>query len=198
MLDFFIASLLSSVAGPAEARKIPFKWARRLPKSCETTSTFYSSLHKPGTKPCCPAVIGLCAGGTACPASGTCGDGTACLAATPPTLPNVVLMISDDQGECHYGHAGECRSTQTGTPTEAPRTPNFDLLAGYGTVFPIAHNTAPSPQCGDRLHQAPEPDVRFEWGLRGHHPAGELLRGPVVARSGRASRRCAAEPVRSI
>src|SRR5215831_3643904 len=143
MLAFFLASLLSSLAGPAEARKLAFKWARRLPKSCEPTSTFYSNRHQSGTKPCCAAVVGLCAGGTACPPSGTCADGTACLAATPPTLPNVVLMISDDQGECHYGHAGECRSTQTGTPTEAPRTPNLDLLAGYGTVFPVAHNTAP-------------------------------------------------------
>ena len=143
LLAFFVASLISSIAGPAEARKIAFKWARRLPKSCETTGTFYSNHHQPGTKPCCPTVIGLCGGGTACPASGTCGDGTTCLPATPPTLPNVVLMIADDQGECHYGHAVECRSTQTGTPTEAPRTPNLDLLAGYGTVFPIAHNTAP-------------------------------------------------------
>jgi hypothetical protein len=48
----------------------------------------------------------------------------------------VVLMIADDQGECHYGHAVECRSTQTGTPTEAPRTPNLDLLAGYGRCSP--------------------------------------------------------------
>src|SRR5262249_16821433 len=96
LLAFFVASLLSSLAGPADARKTAFKWARRLPKSCEPTSTFYSNRHTPGTKPCCPAVIGLCAGGTACPASGTCADGAACLAATPPTLSNVVLMISDD------------------------------------------------------------------------------------------------------
>lgn len=95
-------------------------------------------------------MIGLCAGGTACPASGACGDGTACLPATPPTLPNVVLMIADDQGECHYGHAVECRSTQTGTPTEAPRTPNLDLLAGYGTVFPIAHHTRRANCCVDQ------------------------------------------------
>ena len=31
--------------------------------------------------------------------------------------PNVALMIADDQGECHYGHAVEIRSTQTGPPT---------------------------------------------------------------------------------
>src|SRR5262249_27120008 len=97
LLAFFVASLLSSLAGSADGRKSAFKWARRLPKSCEPASTFCWTRHKLGTKPCCPGVVGLCAGGTACPASGTCADGTACLAATPPTLPNVVLMISDDQ-----------------------------------------------------------------------------------------------------
>jgi hypothetical protein len=51
-------------------------------------------------------------------------------------------MISDDQGECHYGSAGECRSVQTGTPIPAPATPNLDALAAGGTVFKIAHNTA--------------------------------------------------------
>jgi hypothetical protein len=54
----------------------------------------------------------------------------------------MILFISDDQGACHYGNAGECRSTQTGTPVPAPETPSLDLLAGYGTVFPVAHNTA--------------------------------------------------------
>src|SRR4029450_12591746 len=56
--------------------------------------------------------------------------------------PNVILFISDDQGACHYGNSAECRSTETGTPLPAPATPNLDLLAGYVTVFPIAHNTA--------------------------------------------------------
>jgi len=51
-------------------------------------------------------------------------------------------MISDDQSDCHYGSAGECRSVRSGTPIPAPSTPNLDVLAGYGTVFPIAHNTS--------------------------------------------------------
>ncbi len=64
------------------------------------------------------------------------------MASQAPTRPNVILTISDDQGSCHYGTAGECRSVQSGTPIPPPVTPNLDLLAGYGTVFPIAHNTA--------------------------------------------------------
>ena len=28
------------------------------------------------------------------------------------------------------------------TPIPAPATPNLDVLEGYGTVFPIAHNTS--------------------------------------------------------
>ncbi len=65
-----------------------------------------------------------------------------CLPTAPRARPNVVLVIADDQGDCHYGTAGECRSVQTGTPIPPPLTPNLDVLAGYGTVFPIAHNTA--------------------------------------------------------
>jgi hypothetical protein len=56
--------------------------------------------------------------------------------------PNVVLVISDDQGECHYGSAGECRSTQTGTPIPAPATPGARRARAGGTTFAIAHNTA--------------------------------------------------------
>ena len=79
----------------------------------------------------------------ACPASGLCpGTSDRCLPTATRTRPNVVLVISDDQGDCHYGTAGECRSVQTGTPIPPPRTPNLDVIAGYGTVFPIAHNTA--------------------------------------------------------
>jgi arylsulfatase A-like enzyme len=53
-----------------------------------------------------------------------------------------VFFISDDQGACHYGDAGECRSTQSGTPIPPPRTPNLDLIGAYSTVFPIAHNSS--------------------------------------------------------
>jgi hypothetical protein len=65
-----------------------------------------------------------------------------CVPGPIATRPNVILLIADDQGECHWGTVGECRSTQTGTPIPPPSTPNLDLLSGYGTVFPIAHNTA--------------------------------------------------------
>ncbi len=50
--------------------------------------------------------------------------------------------MADDQGDCHYGSARECRSVSSGTPFPAPVTPNLDLLAGHGTVFPVAHNTS--------------------------------------------------------
>jgi hypothetical protein len=106
-------------------------------------SVFYSGNHSVGVFPCCPSAIGMCPGGVACPPAGVCSDGRACVPAATPDLPNVVLMIPDDLGECHYGSAGECRSNRTGTPVPAPKTPNLDLLAGYGTIFPIAHNTAP-------------------------------------------------------
>ncbi len=135
--------LVASLAGSAAAVKLPFKWARRVPKSCEATGVFYSAQHRSGARPCCASAVGMCPGGAACPPSGTCADGASCFPIPPLTLTNVVLMISDDQGECHYGSAGECRSVQTGTPVRAPATPNLDLLSGYGTVFPVAHNTAP-------------------------------------------------------
>ena len=142
-LAFFVVPLLSLVAGTVEASKIGFKPGKHVPKSCELPGVFYSSRHRAGQPPCCASVIGMCGGGTACPPSGTCADGKSCVAAATPSFPNVVLMIPDDLGECHYGFAGECRSVQTGTPVVAPETPNLDLLAGHGTVFPIAHNTSP-------------------------------------------------------
>ena len=116
------------------------KWSSRF--TCEPPNVFYSALHRPGVGPCCAAVPGLCAGGSACPVSGVCPDGAPCAPGGGPSRPNVILMISDDQGDCHYGHARECRSVNTGTPIPAPATPNLDLLAGYGTVFPVAHNSA--------------------------------------------------------
>lgn len=120
-------------------------WSRvrwELP-GCEPPHVFYSARHAPGAPPCCPSVVGVCPGGAACPPSGVCpGTGVACEPAGGPTRPNVVLMIGDDQGACHYGSAGECRSGNTGTVIPAPVTPNLDLLAGHGTVFPVAHNTA--------------------------------------------------------
>jgi hypothetical protein len=116
-------------------------WGAKRGTFCEPPNVFYSSRHVSGVPPCCPSDSGVCPGGSVCPASGVCPGGTPCVP-SHVARPNVVLVISDDQGECHYGSAGECRSTQTGTPIPAPATPNLDALVAGGTVFPIAHNTA--------------------------------------------------------
>jgi hypothetical protein len=135
---------LGSIPAHEADAKVPLVWARkRLPKTCEPPHKFYSSAHLPGAVPCCPAIAGLCAGGAACPPSGVCpGDDKTCVPSATTPRPNIVLFVSDDQGACHYGMSEECRSAQTGTPVPAPKTPSLDLLAGYGTVFPVAHNTA--------------------------------------------------------
>ena len=137
-----LVPLLGAAAGRSDAALVPFKPGKHVPKVCEMPNVYYSSRHRAGKAPCCASVVGLCAEGAVCPISGFCADGRKCAPGTPPAFPNVVLMIPDDLGDCHYGQAGECRSAETGTPVLAPRTPNLDLLAGYGTVFPIAHNTA--------------------------------------------------------
>ena len=128
---------------PAGARE-PVVWARkRLPSTCEPPYVFYSARHVPGRVPCCPAAERVCSGGGACPPEGVCAsDGRVCTPESPVVRPNVLLFVSDDQGHCFYGSADECRSTQSGTPLPPPLTPNLDVLAGYGTTFPIAHNTA--------------------------------------------------------
>jgi hypothetical protein len=109
---------------------------------CEPPSVFYSSRHQSGARPCCATQVGVCPGGSACPASGVCAGGVRCTPGPRPSRPNVMLFITDDQSACHYGHAAECRSARTGTAIPSPATPNIDLLAGQGTVFPVAHNTA--------------------------------------------------------
>ncbi len=119
------------------------RWGKGLTASCEPPATFYGLAHQTGRPPCCASQPGMCPGGTVCPGNGICpGAGERCQPAASRTRPNIILVISDDQGDCHYGAAGECRSVQTGTPIPAPPTPNLDVLAGHGTVFPIAHNTA--------------------------------------------------------
>ena len=37
---------------------------------------FYSAQHRAGARPCCASIVGMCAGGAACPPSGTCADGS--------------------------------------------------------------------------------------------------------------------------
>ncbi|MGH7895833.1 MAG: sulfatase family protein [Candidatus Binatia bacterium] len=117
-------------------------WGPKSGRFCEPPSVLYSSRHQAGIPPCCATDDGACPGGDVCPPSGMCTVGGTPCAPTATNRPNVVLVISDDQGACHYGNALECRSTQTGTSIPAPVTPNVDALAAAGTVFPVAHNTA--------------------------------------------------------
>src|SRR5262245_52806254 len=139
-LALLLFPLLAMVA-PREASAV--LWGVNAGGLCEPPSVFYGPTHRLGAKPCCATQRGVCPGGSPCPANGLCpGTQVRCVPADGRTRPNVILMISDDQGACHYGTAGECRSAQTGTPIPPPATPNLDVLAGYGTVFPIAHNTA--------------------------------------------------------
>jgi hypothetical protein len=137
-----LLALAAALSLTSEAAAVRLKWSNRL-RACEPPSVFYSANHQPGRVPCCPSIEGICPGGVACPASGVCpSDGSTCVAGPITPRPNVIMILADDQGACHYGTAGECRSVQTGTPIPPPDTPNLDLLASYGTVFPIAHNTA--------------------------------------------------------
>jgi hypothetical protein len=139
---FVIAAVIALFAASADAAK-PLSWSRkRHLAGCEPPHIFYSSQHVAGLKPCCATVEGACGGGTACPGNGLCPDGTACVTGPVVDRPNVILFVADDQGYCHYGNAGECRSTESGTPLPAPKTPNLDVLAAHGTVFPVAHNVA--------------------------------------------------------
>ena len=134
------SSLVVAVTLAAAPSHAKLRWGDGK-QPCEPPLVFYSSHHVPGALPCCPSDDGVCPGGAPCPQSGVCAGGKTCVPASVPR-PNVVLMISDDQGECAYGSAGECRSVQTGTPIPAPETPNLDALAAGGTVFRVAHNTA--------------------------------------------------------
>jgi hypothetical protein len=103
-----------------------------------------------------------------------------CLPVAPRTRPNVILIISDDQGECHYGTAGECRSAQTGPPIPPASTPNLDVLAAYGTMFPIAHNTA--SWCFPSLNSMLT--GRYQKSFNGSHDlSGDFLTVPQVLRS---------------
>ena len=137
-----LLALVATAVAPIPAQAKKLKWSPRL-GSCEPPAVSTRRVTGRATRPAARVVEGMCAGGAACPASGACpGDGKTCAPSAIAPRPNVILFISDDQGYCDYGSAGECRSVQTGTPIPPPSTPNLDLLAGYGTIFPIAHNTA--------------------------------------------------------
>ena len=112
-------------AGPAEDAKIPFMWARkrtcRSLRAADTSST--RATTSPGAKPCCATVERYLRGRRRRVPRAACAPTAPAVPrqSASRTRPNVMLLISDDQGDCHYGHAGECRSTQTGTPIPAPQ-----------------------------------------------------------------------------
>lgn len=137
---------------------------------CEPPAVFYSSAHELGRSSCCANVglpsIGVCPGGSVCGVDGTCqlsacSPGSTCPKGNPcpadgicrgtcapvddplNASPNVVLITSDDQGACHFGFAGSCRTDREGRPVPAPYTPALDRLAAQGKVFTVAHNSAP-------------------------------------------------------
>ncbi len=70
------------------------------------------------------STIGLCLGALL-----ACGAPPAPVDATPP---NIVMIISDDQGYGDFGFMG----------SETIRTPNLDALAASGTVFSHGYSTA--------------------------------------------------------
>ncbi len=168
---------MAAAPGPASA----VSWGKLASPTCEPPNPFYTSAHQSGRTPCCPTQPGVCPGGVACPASGVCPVSNArCLPIAARSRPNVILIISDDQGECHYGTAGECRSAQTGTPIPPASTPNLDVLAAYGTMFPIAHNTA--SWCFPSLNSMLT--GRYQKSFYGSHDlSGDFLTVPQVLRS---------------
>jgi Sulfatase len=172
-----LSLLLAAAPRPASA----VRWGKLASPTCEPPNPFYTSAHQNGRTPCCPTQPGVCPGGVACPASGVCPVSNArCLPVAARTRPNVILIISDDQGECHYGTAGECRSAQTGTPIPPASTPNLDVLAAYGTMFPIAHNTA--SWCFPSLNSMLT--GRYQKSFEGSHDlSGDFLTVPQVLRS---------------
>ncbi|HKA31376.1 MAG TPA: sulfatase-like hydrolase/transferase, partial [Candidatus Binatia bacterium] len=172
-----LSLLLAAAPRPASA----VRWGKLASPTCEPPNPFYTSAHQNGRTPCCPTQPGVCPGGVACPASGVCQVSNArCLPVAARTRPNVILIISDDQGECHYGTAGECRSAQTGAPIPPASTPNLDVLAAYGTMFPIAHNTA--SWCFPSLNSMLT--GRYQKSFEGSHDlSGDFLTVPQVVRS---------------
>jgi hypothetical protein len=138
----WLLAVLCLAGAPTSAHAGHLRWSLRV-GACEPTALFYSAQHRRGARPCCATIEGVCPGGVACPANGVCpNEPVACQPTAVTPRPNVILMYSDDQGECHWGSAGECRSVQSGTPIPVPATPNLDLLSGYGTVFPVVHDTS--------------------------------------------------------
>src|SRR4030095_10107858 len=89
------AALLVMLPWEAGA-KVALRPTRVQSRTCEMPNVFYSSAPRVSELPCCATAIGLCAGGTACPPSGTCPDGKACAAAPPPAPTNLVVMAADD------------------------------------------------------------------------------------------------------
>jgi hypothetical protein len=119
---------------------------------CEPPEIFYSSAHDPSiTTPCCPRNPERCPGGVSCVA-GFCAapyESVACSAPTGTDAPNILFVLNDDQGYCHYGFMGPaCRSEKQALFVPVPATPNLDRLAlqpenqGRGRIFEISYSNA--------------------------------------------------------
>lgn len=140
-----VATFLCSLAGPAAG----FDWAL---DACEPPQVFYSSAHDPAvTTPCCPRNPERCPGGVACVA-GTCEapyDAVPCAAPAGIDAPNIVVVLNDDQGWCHWGFMGPgCRTERQEIVIPSPATPNLDRLVlqpesqGRGRLFEINYSNA--------------------------------------------------------
>lgn len=135
------AALLVILLGATRARAGD-TFTHWVTRGCEPPSVYYSPGHVPGAPPCCPQLLNLCAGGSACPVTGRCGDGRPCTPGSLADRPNIALVISDDQAYCDYGFMGVCRSSRSGAPLPAPHTPALDQLGTAGKIFPVAHDAA--------------------------------------------------------
>ena len=105
-----------------------FQWLTG--STCETPDKFYSAAHVAGAPPCCPAVPDLCAGGTCAPGA-------------RPDLPNIILLLADDEAYCDWSFMGPgCRGSSTGRKLPVPYMPEIDRLAVDGAVFPVGYTGA--------------------------------------------------------
>ena len=107
------------------------------------------------------------------------GSGSA--GAGQPAPPNIVLIISDDQGWTDYGFMGHPHI----------QTPHLDRLAREGVLFPRGH--VPTPLCRPSLMSLATGLYAFQHGVTGNdparpagatkpRPAGTAIRDPAALR----------------
>jgi hypothetical protein len=132
---------------------LAFEWGLAdSPGGCEPPEVFYSAAHDPAvTAPCCPQTPERCPAGVAC-SGGFCAAPYGSIPCTAPSgadVPNIIVVLNDDQGWCHYGFMGPgCGTSTTGMLVPVPETPNIDRLAlqpandGKGRLFEISYSNA--------------------------------------------------------